>query len=54
MVKLLRQKGILVMEVPIIMLLFFMVVVLANNGIVGIIRQEWHNAANAAAYAGMV
>lgn len=40
------------MEPVIVMLLFYFVMILANNGLVNVIRTEWYNAANAGAIAG--
>ena len=47
-----RQKGFLALEAVIIMIMFFLVMVLANNGIVNVVHQEWSNAAQAGAMAG--
>ncbi|MFQ5729381.1 MAG: type II secretion system protein J [Waddliaceae bacterium] len=48
-----RQRGFLALETAIVLLLFSVMMVLVNNGIVNVIRQEWYNAANAAAMAGV-
>ncbi len=46
------QTGILALEPLVIMLLFIFIMVLANNGIVNVINQNWIHAANSAALAG--
>lgn len=50
--KLHKQKGILALEPVILMLLFALTLMLANNGIVNVIRNEWYNTARSAAIAG--
>ncbi len=47
------QRGFLVLEPLFFLLFFWLVLVLANNGIVNVIYHEWLNAANSASLAGV-